>query len=315
MPTSNSQQIINESNWGISPATQSLVYSFDSDPNSRLVQDLGYDGLNDKDELEKYSNGLNSDPAGDNYQYYLNAQGGILNRYKNYNGTQGNSPVSSGNNDRGSTTVPDTEDVNKDNTMNTIDSYFEYRIPIKKNMDVGNHPFISDVRDNVKVELPNGQTKITRWIQFKVPVFKQFYKSSKYSPFFNAVNGIDNLRSIRFMRILLKDFNKPVTIRFGTLDLVRTDWKRYSKNLNKDNINHPNTSFDIGSVNILENENRVPINYILPPGVQREEINSNSSIIRQNEQSMTLKVTDLKPKDSRAVYKNLDFDMRQYKRV
>ena len=66
--------------------------------------------------------------------------------------------------------------------MNTIDSYFEYRIPIKKNMDVGNHPFISDVRDNVKVELPNGQTKITRWIQFKVPVFKQFYKSSKYSP-------------------------------------------------------------------------------------------------------------------------------------
>ena len=101
-----------------------MVYSFDSDPNSRLVQDLGYDGLNDKDELEKYSNGLNSDPAGDNYQYYLNAQGGILNRYKNYNGTQGNSPVSSGNNERGSTTVPDTEDVNKDNTMNTIDSYF-----------------------------------------------------------------------------------------------------------------------------------------------------------------------------------------------
>ena len=313
LPTQNSQQIINNSNWGVSPATQSLVYSFDSDANNRLVQDLGYDGLNDQDELDRYFNGYNNDPAGDNYEYYLSAQGGILNRYKNYNGTQGNSPIASSNNNRGSTNVPDTEDVNQDNTMNTIDSYFEYKIPIKKNMDVGNHPFISDIRNNVKVELLNGQTKITRWIQFKVPVFKQFYKSSKYSPYFNAVNGIDNLRSIRFMRIVLKDFSNPITFRFGTLDLVRTDWKRYSKNLNKENITYPDTSFDIGSVNILENENRVPINYILPPGVQREEMSSNSSIIRQNEQSMSIKVTDLHPKDSRAVYKNLDFDMRQYK--
>ena len=91
-------------------------------------------------------------------------------------------------------------------------------------MRVGNHPFISDVRNDVKVDLPNGQTKNTRWIQFKIPVFKQFYKSSKYSPYFNAVNGIDNLRSIRFMRILLKDFSSPVNFRFATLDLVRTDW-------------------------------------------------------------------------------------------
>ena len=313
LPTINSQQIVNNSNWGISPATQSLVYSFDSDTNNRKVQDLGYDGLNDNDERAKYFNGLNIDPAGDNYEYYLNAEGGILNRYKNYNGTQGNSPVSTSENNRGSTTIPDTEDVNQDNTMNTIDSYFEYSIPIKKNMNVGNHPFISDVRDNVKVELPNGQTKITRWIQFKVPVFKQFYKSITYNPYFKSVNGMDNLRSIRFMRILLKDFSKPVTLRFGTLDLVRTDWKRYSKNLNNENITYSNTTFDIGSVNILENENRVPVNYILPPGVQREEINSNNSIIRQNEQSMSIKVSDLQPKDSRAVYKNADFDMRQYK--
>ena len=313
LPTLNSQQLTNNSSWGVSPATQSLVYSFDSDSNNRKVQDLGYDGMNDQDEIEKYFNGKKSDPAGDNYQYYLSARGGVLDRYKNYNGTQGNSPVSINNNERGSTTIPDNEDVNQDNTMNTIDSYFEYTVPIRKNMDVGNHPFISDVRENVKVELPNGQSKTTRWIQFKIPVFKQFYKSSKYSPFFKSINGIDNLRSIRFMRIFLKDFNKPVTIRFGTLDLVRTDWKRYSKNLNKENITYPNTSFEIGSVNILENENRVPINYVLPPGVQREEINSNSTVIRQNEQSMSMKINDLQPKDSRAVYKNLNFDMRQYK--
>ena len=147
-----------------------MVYSFDSDLNNRQLQDLGYDGLNDNDELAKYNNGSNVDPAGDNYQYYIDAEGGIVNRYKNYNGTQGNSPIEVGSTGRGSTTIPDREDVNKDNTMNTIDSYFEYSMPITKNMAVGNHPFISDIRNDVRVDLPNGQTINTKWIQFKIPV-------------------------------------------------------------------------------------------------------------------------------------------------
>ena len=116
---------------------------------------------------------------------------------------------------RGSTTIP-TQRINQDNTMNTIDSYFQYRIPIKKIMNVNNHPFVSDVRENVSVDLPNGQELNTRWIQFKIPVFQQFYKNSRYANYFEAINGIDNLRSIRFMRIFLKDFTSPVTFRFGT---------------------------------------------------------------------------------------------------
>ena len=32
---------MNESNWGKTPATQSLIYSFDSDENNRALQDLG----------------------------------------------------------------------------------------------------------------------------------------------------------------------------------------------------------------------------------------------------------------------------------
>ena len=313
LPVVNSQLTVNESNWGKTPATQSLVYSFDSDANNRALQDLGYDGLNDSDEITKYNNGSSLDPAGDNYKYYIDASGGIVNRYKNYNGTQGNSPIEVGNTGRGSTTIPDHEDVNGDNTMNTIDSYFEYSVPITKNMNVGNHPFISDVRNDVKVDLPNGNTITTRWIQFKIPVSSQFYRSNKYSSFFKSINGIDNLRSIRFMRMYLQGFTSPITFRFGTLDLVRSEWKRYTKNLNSNNISYPNTSLEIGSVNILENENRVPVNYVLPPGVQREEINSNSTIIRQNEQSLSLKVNDLQPSDSKGVYKMIDYDMRQYK--
>ena len=313
LPTNSSQEIVNESNWGKTPATQSLIYSFDSDINNRVLQDLGYDGLNDSEEAQKYNNGNLNDPAGDNYQYYIDANGGILNRYKNYNGTQGNSPVDVGISGRGSTTVPDNEDVNGDNTMNTINSYFEYSIPIKRNMNVGNHPFISDVRKDVEVDLPNGTSITTRWIQFKVPVSSKFYNNIKYNQYFKSEGGLDNLRSIRFMRMYLEGFSSPVTFRFGTLDLVRSEWKRFTKNLNNDNISHPNTSIEIGSVNILENENRSPINYVLPPGVEREQISSSSSIIRQNEQSLSLKVNDLQPKDSKGVYKIINFDMRQYK--
>ena len=47
--------------------------------------------------------------------------------------------------------------------------------------------------------------------------------------------------------------------------------------------------------------------------VLREEIINNNSIIRQNEQSLSLKIQDLKPKDSRAVYKNLDLDLYKIK--
>ena len=107
-------------------------------------------------EKEYYFNGDPDDPSGDNYEYYLDKQGNILNRYKNYNGTQGNSPVNVSSNNRGSTTLPDVEDVNNDNTMNRVNSYFEYKIPILKNITKENHPFVSDIRENSNVKLANG---------------------------------------------------------------------------------------------------------------------------------------------------------------
>ena len=180
-------------------------------------------------------------------------------------------------------------------------------------MNIGNHPFISDVIDNVEISLPNGNSLTTRWIQFKIPISDKFYESSRYNSFFEPVNGIDNFRSIRFMRMYMKEKKKPITLRFGTLDFVRSEWKRYTKDLNTEKINHANTVFEIGSVNVLENENRQPINYVLEPGLEREVVNTNNSIIRQNEQSLTLKVNDLQPKDLKGVYKNVDLDMRQYK--
>ena len=115
--------------------------------------------------------------------------------------------------------------------------------------------------------------------------------------------------------MVLNGFQSQTTLRFATLDLIKTDWKRYTRNLNRENIFNSETNFEIGSVNILDNENRKPINYVLPPGVEREELFNNNSIIRQNEQSLSLKVQNLKPKDLRAVYKNIDLDLRHYKKI
>ena len=315
LPGSDEQNLVQTTSWGKVPSTQSLLYAFNTNEEDRNLQDLGLDGLNDLEEKNIYNNGPDEDPAGDNYKYFISAEGDILNRYKNYNGTQGNSPIDFSNLDRGSTTQPDSEDINEDQSMNTIDSYFEYRIPISKSMTVGNHPFISDVRENVNVDLPNGDKITTRWIQFKVPVKKEYYESPNYSNYFESINNIEDLRSIRFMRIALKGFNQTTVFRFGTLDLVRGDWRRYNRSLNENLVDNKNTTVDITTVNILENENRIPINYVLPPTIRREQINNNNTIVRQNEQSLSFRVCDLEPMDSRGIFKNVEIDMRQYKKI
>ena len=315
LPGSDEQNLVQTTSWGKVPSTQSLLYAFNTNGEDRNLQDLGLDGLNDLEEKNIYNNGPDEDPAGDNYKYFISAEGDILNRYKNYNGTQGNSPIEFSNLDRGSTTQPDSEDINEDQSMNTIDSYFEYRIPISKSMTVGNHPFISDVRENVNVDLPNGDKISTRWIQFKVPVKKEYYESPNYSNYFESINNIEDLRSIRFMRIALKGFNQTTVFRFGTLDLVRGDWRRYNRSLNENLVDNKNTTVDITTVNILENENRIPINYVLPPTIRREQINNNNTIVRQNEQSLSFRVCDLEPMDSRGIFKNVEIDMRQYKKI
>ncbi len=315
LPGANSSELIQTTSWGKVPATQSLLYAFNTLEEDRALQDVGLDGLNDSEEKEIFTNGPNEDPAGDNYRFFVAAEGDVLDRYKNYNGTQGNSPIAFSNFDRGSTTEPDSEDINRDQSMNTIDSYFEYRVPISQSMTVGNHPFITDVRDNVKVDLPNGDKINTRWIQFKIPIKKQYYQSSKYSSYFESVNNMEDLRSVRFIRLAIKGFSQPVVFRFGTLDLVRGDWRMYNRNINQNIVESQNTTVDISTVNILENENRIPINYVLPPTIQREQINNNNTIVRQNEQSLSFRVCDLQPMDSRGIFKNVEVDMRQYKKI
>jgi cell surface protein SprA len=236
----------------------------------------------------------------------LDAEGGIVDRYRNYNGIEGNSPTEVGDTNRGNTTLPTAEDVNRDNTMNTIDSYFEYEIPFYPGMNVNNNEYITDEK-KLQVTMRNGQEIPVRWVQFKVPIYEPT----------DAKGGIADFRSIRFMRMFLSEFQDETLLRFGTMELVRGDYRRYTRDLrDRSNIsNNENTLFEVSAVNIEENENREPIPYVLPPGVFREELYENNTSIRQNEQSLSLRVCDLVPQDARAVYKNFQLDMRQYKNL
>ncbi len=287
------------------PQNQSLIYAFDTTGDERTNQDVGYDGYDDNDERTIFPDYASlADPANDNYSYFLNVDGDIFQRYKNYNGVDGNSPDTFSDTNRGSTTQPDVEDVNRDNTMNTIDSYFEYELDITpSNLNI-NNPYIVDVKENQIRTLPNGQTVVPKWYQFRIPV-DDIDRTS--------IGGISDLRSIRFARMYLKEFTEKTVFRFGTLDLVRSEWRRYTQTLDADEGDPAldNTEFSVGVVSTLKNDG----SYQSPPGVDPEELFNNNTVVRQNEQSLLLDVCGLESEDGRAVFKNINVDMRQYKRL
>ena len=305
-----------QTNWGQVPSAQSLVYAFDTNEANRTIQDVGYDGLNDAGEAAKFTDYAGySDPSADNYQFYLSATGDIINRYKNYNNFEGNSPVNVTDTNRGNDTKPDVEDVNRDQTMNTINAYFKFEVPINASPQVG-QDYVVDIR-TVSESVPNGSNVSARWIQYKIPIL-EFTND-------NVVGSIADFRSIRFMRMYMTGFNDEITLRFGSLDLVRGEWRRYASSLdfNDQVTTDDNTGFDVVAVNIQENGSRTPIPYVSPPGVTREQLYNNNTVINQNEQSLSLRVYDkdsgnddgLEPNDARAVFKNVSVDMRQFKKL
>ena len=304
LPENGDVGLLPQTVWGtVVPQNQSLIYAFSTLGQERENQDVGYDGYSDEEEANVFSafSGF-EDPANDNYTYFLNTDGNIFERYKRYNGPDGNSPDTFTDTNRGSTTQPDVEDINRDNTMNTIDSYFEYELDITPATLANlNNALIVDRKEGT-VGLPNGNSATTKWYQFRIPIAEPT----------NTIGGITDFRSIRFARLYLKEFTQNTVLRFATLDLVRSDWRRYKLALDEDtNVDDDNTDFSVGTIGIQENDG----NYVSPPGVEREQLNNNNTIVRQNEQSLVVNVCNLEPNDSRAVFKNINVDMRQFKKL
>ncbi len=338
LPTSAEVKDVDVTIWGRVPNKQSVVNSFDTRPGSRQYQDVGYDGLSSTDEkdffkqvfLDKILNlyGANSeaylqatkDPSSDNFFPFAggekessNEYTSITNRYKDFNGPEGNSPENMDNNSVNiSQRNPNTEDINNDNTLSEQERYFQYKVLLRReHMNVGEN-FITDIYESGKngsVTLENGKKGGVKWYQFKIPI-QQPEK---------IVGSNPNLRSVRFIRMFLKNFEKPIICRFATLELERGEWKRYTKN-----ILNPGTpltpeqekaTFDISAVNIEENSRRANIPYVLPPSISREVNAASSNYQELNEQSLSLKVCNLQDGDARGAFKNVNFDIREYKNL
>jgi len=318
--------------WGKVPTGKSLVYAFDNNnADSRRLQDVGLNGLSSEEERnwpayaaylsqirskvkpEVYS-AIYNDPAADTYHYYLGADYdeahmSVLERYRKYNGTEGNSPnnTESGSRyDQSARTTPDVEDANGDYTMDEYEKFFQYRISLRpSDLEIGRN-YISDKRE-VKVKLRNGITETVNWYCFRVPV-------TEYE---KAEGGIRDFNSIRFIRMYLTGFNEEVHLRFGSLELMTSQWRNYEQPIYSATNKAPTISgtFSATSVNIEENGDRSPVNYVIPPGVTRILDPNEVQLIQDNEQAMSLKVTGLGAGEARGIYKKSSLDLRKYKRI
>ena len=336
LPINGDSTYVSSTVWGKVSSQTSLTYAFDNTNGARLLQDVGLDGLTNAEEFthETYANFLNelravlpettqaamqqdpfspfNDPAGDNYAFYRNnyydqQHTTINDRYKHFNGTDGNSLSQSDASDgqyQTSRSTPDVEDINQDNTLNEYERYFQYHVAIHPDsMRVGMN-FITD-KQIANVKTRNGETQQATWYQFTIPLMNYDKK----------VGSIQDFSTIRFMRMFMTGFRATTHLRFASLELVRGEWRNYKYNLNMRGDQPANGTISINTVNIEENASREPVNYVLPPGVSRIIDSGQSQITQLNEQSMQLTVDNLDAGDARGVYRNTDLDLRTYKRL
>ena len=338
IPYDGNDQYLKETVWGRVSSQNSLTYSFDNATGARLAQDVGLDGLPNTDEFAfpSYAEYLNElrqrlspqtiaemendefsplrDPAGDNYHFYRGydydeQRLGVLERYKRYNGVEGNSLSPEDAPDplyQSARATPDVEDINQDNTLNEYERYFQYRISIRPEDLVVGKNYITDKQTSlVATRDPQNPDLEVEWYQFKIPL----------SDFEKVVGGISDFSTIRFARMFMTGFKKPTHLRFATFELVRGEWRSYDFNLNTRGDAPAQGQLDLSVVNIEENAGREPVNYVLPPGVTRIQDPSQSQITQLNEQSMSMKLTGLTAGDARGVYRNTQLDLRNYKRL
>jgi cell surface protein SprA len=332
LPNSPLVKNVDSTAWGRIPTVQAVVHAFDNDLQSRQYQDVGLDGLMDVDEqsffvsyLQKslllvnpdvYTNIL-KDPSGDNFHYFRGSDYdrenlGILDRYKNYNGQEGNSPTSEMSKESYPTsgsTLPDMEDINRDNTLSETESYYQYKLSMRpQDLKIGSNYIVDEIEYNAT--LANGQKSKVKWYQFKIPI----------TDYEKVVGPIKDFKSIRFMRIFLRNFNEPVIMRFAKMDLVRAEWRKYNISFMEggERVTVPEQedgSFEISSASIEENSGKEPVNYVLPPGFTRITDPQNPQLRQLNEQSMVLRVHNLEDGDARAAFRNVNLDIRQYRRL
>lgn len=337
LPTPDEAFLVDSTAWGYVPQNSKVTNAFNTDPASMLAQDVGLNGMSSARERYFYRktgypylniieqmhadgnltdeayDAIMNDPAGDDYHYYRGSDYdqiglSILDRYKRFNNTEGNSCPSEYSPETYSTaslSLPDNEDLNSDYTLNETENYYQYVVSVRPDSMVVGKNYIADMLETT-VSLKNGNTDKVKWYQFKIPV-----KTPD-----KVVGDISDLSSVQFMRMFVKNFSDTCIMRFATMELVRGEWRKYTENLWEDGTTPvAQTQFTTSTVNIEENDSRTPVNYVLPPGIDRVVDPSNPQLRQLNEQAYSMKVIDLGNGDSRAIFKSVGLDLRNFKRL
>lgn len=323
-----------ETVWGRVPRNPiQVTNAFSNIPEDRAYQDIGFDGLSDTAELNKRAAYLNNllgnfgagskayidaknDPSSDDYRHYRDGSfgpnDGILQRYKNFNNPEGNSPISDGGQFSSAATLyPDAEDLNRDNTLNETEEYFQYIVDIKPGtapeMQKGTN-FIVD-KKVISANLATGETRPETWYQFRVPI----------GSYDRKIGNIPDFKSIRFIRMFMTDFKDSTVLRFGELQLSRNVWRKFPYRVDSTGLYSAQTAapLNVGAVNIEENDQRTPLPYRTPREIERVQTLSNNGVnLLQNEQAMSLQFCELSKFDAKAVIQTFaNRDMRQFRKL
>ncbi len=312
-----------ETEWGKVPISPQITQGFGADTTARALQDVGFDGLNDAGELDKFEDYVNwvasnvanqdftsrifSDPSSDNYLHYSSFNEETedpLEKFKSYGNPQGNAEI---NNSTAISTAfgtrPDSEDLNFDNNLEESEAYFEYKIPLSLGqLDPEVNSYIKEVVRVDADDMPGVEQDAT-WYQFRIPIRE----------FTGRQGDINDFRSMQFIRLYMTGFANPVVLRFAKLNLVRNQWRRYLYSIREEGEylptdNGENIFFNVSAVSLEENGSR----YVLPPGVNQERAFGGYNNFLQNEQSLALEVCDLPDGESKAVYKRINMDLRHF---
>lgn len=323
--------VVQPTPYGVVSVGNPPTQNFSNIPEDRVAQDVGYDGLDNAserdsfkvdflDKLQSYLNptvfqALQEDPSSDDFIHFRadtfdGDRVDILTRYDKFNGLERNSPIGDNtlNFTRTGQQNPDTEDLNGNGSLNFAEQYWEYKISMRpEDLERGQNYVVDRIDTTITT---NGVTVPVTWYQFRVPLTTG-----------RPVNGITNFKTISFMRMIMANFNEDITMRMTEFQLIASNWRRFADDLSEPGVILPNpeppfTDFELGTVSLEENSQKLPFNYSLPPGIIQQAVNGNTAAgFLQDERSLVLKACNLEDGDARGIFKVVKNDLRLYERL
>jgi len=307
VPVDGQETPIRETNLGIVPLDIPVNNGFTRE--NLELQDLGFDGLDDIQEGDKFQDWINelssqfagwntTDPANDNFQFYGDAELtglDLLTKYKRFNNPQGNAPTGT-DRVRGNP-IPDAEDLNNNKSLDQAESYYEYILNINNDgngeIDVDAARYITDVKEVSKNNF------VEKWYRFRIPLNDG-----------RTIGGIEGFRSIQFMRLLTTGFSTPKTMRLAEFELVRNQWRKLPTACGD---NEPDFSLDV--IGVEENSTKEPFGYETPVGIKQERLASAIGNVLQDEKALAINFCDLPDSCDMSIYKLTELDLRFFEKI